>query len=99
MKPVFVKKYSWYNLVYWIKHKLNKQIDIKEIAKIYSREGFLKITMKEKAYMFYGRNCPSCHGLKPLKCTDKRIGSDVCEKCWREAVKDIKFKGDDKEGN
>jgi len=55
--------------------------------------------MKEKAYMFYGRNCPSCHGLKPLKCTDKRIGSDVCEKCWREAVKDIKFKGDDKEGN
>lgn len=42
--------------------------------------------------MFDGDNCPSCHGLNELNCM---IITRDCYNCWKEAIKNIKFEGDD----
>lgn len=96
---IFLNYIYWKNLnfsmwKYKILKKLNpnKKKRIIKISKIYTRKNFLNKSMQEKAYMFDGDNCPSCHGLNELNCM---IITRDCYNCWKEAIKNIKFEGDD----
>lgn len=72
-------------------------MDIKEMAKTMTREEFMKgIEFYESGWGihdFYGKGsnssdcCPNAYGLIN-KCGD-------CRDCWENAIKDIKFKGED----
>lgn len=71
-------------------------MDIKEIAERYTREEWLKLSMRTKKELLIDKgNCPNGSGLKTLHCcTDSNITicDETCIECWRQAIKDIKFK-------
>ncbi|NFU45254.1 hypothetical protein FDF80_19200, partial [Clostridium sporogenes] len=68
-------------------------MDINKIAKEMTREEFLQSEYvidkeDEEKDLFYSR-CPSNYGLKESDCYC------ICAECWENAIKDIKFKGED----
>ncbi|NEZ84560.1 hypothetical protein EXN54_20285 [Clostridium botulinum] len=71
---------------------LKKEIDIKEIAKEMTKSEFLNSDyIKNKSEFRY---CPGVYNLENcinIKC-DPQIN---CKECWENAIKDIKFKGED----
>jgi hypothetical protein len=71
-------------------------IDIKEIAKTMTRDEFIKEMPKgSRGKIKTGYNCPEKYDLESL---DNTIfcnqNANSCEDCWRNAVKNIKFKDD-----
>lgn len=60
--------------------------EIEDISKKYTRKEFLK-KCTEPTFTEYDIICPEDLGLKN-NCKDK------CIKCWKEAIKNIKFKGE-----
>lgn len=74
-----------------------KMIDIKEIAKIMTKEEFLTQACQiNLGILNQKHDCPHLYKLKSSKRTGECLGHDLfrCRECWEKAVKDIKFKGD-----
>ena len=69
-------------------------IDIKEVAKTMTREEFIKEASKFNFGIFHDEDdCPTAYKL-PKKPSCTGFCADICKECWRNAVKDIKFKDD-----
>ena len=64
--------------------------DIKEIAREYTREEFLNEAAKCGSLFL----CPRYSGLNQ-KCLSIVYDEKKCRECWKEAVKDITFKGEE----
>lgn len=72
-------------------------MDIKEIAKKMTREDFVKIVANDRYEQIgMSQGCPETYGLNSFGETEKccLYDNNVCENCWGNAVKDIKFKDD-----
>ncbi|NFT02247.1 hypothetical protein FDF18_02710 [Clostridium sporogenes] len=65
-------------------------MDINKIAKEMTREEFLKRIVIDSLFTGYDISCPSDVDLETVcdLCKD-------CKECWENAIKDIKFKGED----
>ena len=64
-------------------------IDISKEAREYTREDFLNEAAKSGSLFL----CPRYSGLNQ-KCLSSVYDEKKCRECWKEAVKDITFKGE-----
>lgn len=70
--------------------------NINDIAKRMTRNEFLE-EAKEPCMgnIFKSESCPELHGLNSFANTEKCSPYENCKECWKESVKDIKFKGEE----
>lgn len=70
-------------------------INIEEIAKTHTREEFLNETIKPMFGKFDdGENCPDSYGHVSFDVFEKCDPYITCRECWKQAIKNIKFKDD-----
>lgn len=76
-------------------------MDINQLSKILTREEFMNIFQEENSFCFSYKNiylyCP--HELDLISdidiCMVRKSGDyQSCRKCWENAIKNIKFKGE-----
>lgn len=71
---------------------MSNKLDIEEIAKEYTREEFLEEAKQRQMGKFDNEeDCPEFFNLTNIEECEPYVD---CEKCWINAVKDIKFKGE-----
>lgn len=70
-------------------------MDIKEIAKGMTRNEFLN-SIDKNGRLKYEDKAINCPGNLKLKELGEKCNIRKCQECWEQAIKDIKFKGEDK---